>query len=512
VLRVVWSIIDGFPCLCALVASQTMANVTSVLPDMPVAIAAFARRWAEVIVGTSYVSMGRRELAKHLLGLTQQLIDAALATGFDPSVGTRVGADLVAAHFTGTVTLDKTLALMVEGLPGLLSSGAPSADVVNRVAQLTGKLAAGYAGALRERCLDEQDAVYRAGLRARREAEQALAASEALFRAMFRAMFTEVAIGICIADLAGNITEVNPALKQMLDYTDEEFRQLNFSVLVHPESATRPWKDYEELWRGERTHLRMEKRFHRSDGAAIWTDLTVSPVRNELDDPVYQLALLDDVSEQHQLQAALRMRVAQLTATRTAQQLAFEQAREEFYRDLHDGVQQTIAAARIDLDGFAEAEEPEEREQMLTQLHAKLGLALEQVHSLKKRVDPPELRFGLKPAIDRVIAELRLVARCQITDADLGVLTLPVYYLVRESLTNVHKHARAGLVEINVVTDGGTIDIAVWDDGIGGVTIPEHGGITGMRKRVEELGGQFEINSPISVGTTVKASIPCASW
>jgi signal transduction histidine kinase len=264
--------------------------------------------------------------------------------------------------------------------------------------------------------------------------------------------------------------------------------------------------------RGERDHFRMEKRFYRSDGGEIWTDLTVSLVRDDAGEPAYQVALLDDVSEQRRLKTALRMRVAQLTATRTAQQLAFEQAREEFHRDLHDGVQQTIAAARIDLDGLAEAEAPEEREQAIAQLHVKLRLALEQVHSLKRGVDPPELRFGLKSAIDRVIAELRLVARCQVTGADLGILTLPVYYLVRESLTNVYKHARARLVEVDVATDGQTIDVAVRDDGVGGATDPEHGGIGGMKRRVEELGGRFEISSPTGVGTTMKASVPCVLW
>lgn len=256
----------------------------------------------------------------------------------------------------------------------------------------------------------------------------------------------------------------------------------------------------------------MEKRFHRSDGTEIWTELTVSLVRDQVGKPGYQVVLLDDVSERRRMQAALSMRVAQLTATRTAQQLAFEQAREEFHRDLHDGVQQTIAAARIDLDGLAEAEAPEEREQAIAQLHVKLRLALEQVHSLKRGVDPPELRFGLKPAIDRVIAELRLVARCQVTSADLSILTLPVYYLVRESLTNVYKHARARLVEVDVAADGQTINVAIRDDGVGGATDPGHGGIGGMRRRVEELGGRFEISSPTGVGTTMKASVPCVLW
>jgi PAS domain S-box-containing protein len=298
----------------------------------------------------------------------------------------------------------------------------------------------------------------------------------------------------------------------MFGYTHEELTRLNVSSLVHSEDAASVWRVYEDLMRGETDHFRMDKRFNRSDGVEIWADLKVSLVRDEVGDPAYHVALLDDVSERRRLQAVLRTRVAQLTATRTAQELAFEQAREEFYRDLHDGVQQTIAAARIDLDGLAEAEGPAEREEAITQLHATLRLALDQVHSLKRGVDPPELRFGLKPAIDRVIAELRLAARCQVTDADLGVLTLPVYYLVRESLTNVHKHARARLVEIDVATDGQTIYIAVRDDGVGGATDSEHGGIGGMRRRVEELGGSFQINSPTNVGTTMKASVPCVSW
>ncbi|MGH3873799.1 MAG: PAS domain S-box protein [Pseudonocardiaceae bacterium] len=175
---------------------------------------AFSRRWAEAIVGTSYVSMGRNGLAKHLLELTQQLVDAVLAAEFDPSVGRRVGVDMVAAHFTGTETLSRTLDLMAEGLPVLLGSTPPGVDIAGRVAQLTGNMAASYAAALRERSVDEQDAIYRAGLCARRQAEQALAASEA----RFRAIFTDAAIGIWIGDLAGNITDANPALRQMFGY------------------------------------------------------------------------------------------------------------------------------------------------------------------------------------------------------------------------------------------------------------------------------------------------------
>lgn len=306
---------------------------------------AFARRWAEAIVGTSYVSMGRRVLAKHLLGLTGQLVDAALAVDFDPAIGRRVGIDMVAAHFTGTETLSKTLALIAEGLPGLLGR-APDADIAHRIAQLVGALAAGYAGALRERSLDEQDAVYRAGLRARRQAELALAASEA----KFRAMFTEAAIGIGIGDLEGNITDANPALQEMFGYTLEEFTQLNVSAMIHPDDAPSVWQIYEELVRGERDHFRMEKRFYRSDGGEIWSHLTVSLVRDENGEPSYQVAMLEDISERRQLQAKLQYQAYHdpLTA------LANRQTVTERLAQIFAGPagQRRVGLCFLDLDGF----------------------------------------------------------------------------------------------------------------------------------------------------------------
>lgn len=263
---------------------------------------AFARLWADAVAGTSYVSMGRDEMVRHLLGLTHRVVDATLAGEFDPLASQQIGADLVAAHFTGTETLGESLALITKRLPDLLSDMAPDGSgSAGRIALLVGNIAAGYASALRERTLEEQEAIHRAGLVARIEAEQALAASEA----RLRAMFTQAAVGIGIGDLEGNILEANPALIRMFGYTLEEFRARNVSSMVHPEDAPSVWQAYEQLVRGERDHFRVEKRFYRADGGEIWSHLTVSLVRDESGAPAYQVAVLEDVSERHRLQARL---------------------------------------------------------------------------------------------------------------------------------------------------------------------------------------------------------------
>lgn len=307
----------------------------------------FARRWAEAIVGTSYVPIGRRVLAAHLLELTQQLVEAALAVEFDPSIGRQVGIGMVAAHFTGTETLRETLALIAERLPALLGSAAPGVDAAGRVAQLVAGMAAGYAGALRERSLDEQDAIYRAGLRARRQAEQALAESEA----KFRAMFTEAPIGISMTDLAGNITEANSAVLKMFGYTHEEFTQLNvLRAMIHAEDAPSMWETYDELNRGQRDHFRMEKRYYRRDGSEIWTDLTVSLVRDETGAPAYSVALLEDITERHCLQDTLAHQASHDTLTALANRRVVTERLGQIFAGPVS--QRRIGLCFLDLDGF----------------------------------------------------------------------------------------------------------------------------------------------------------------
>ena len=163
---------------------------------------AFARLWAEEIARAGHVPMSRDDLNELLAGLADRLHAALDRDRTDEAY--RVGAALVEAHLVHSATLARTLAV-VDALPRL---------VPDRLTELRGALAAGYADALRTRVLAEQEEIHQATITARRDAERALRAEEA----KLRAVFTATNVGMAILDTAGAITECNQALGRVLGF------------------------------------------------------------------------------------------------------------------------------------------------------------------------------------------------------------------------------------------------------------------------------------------------------
>ncbi|MEU1589388.1 bifunctional diguanylate cyclase/phosphodiesterase, partial [Micromonospora sp. NPDC005710] len=124
--------------------------------------------------------MTQAQLESLLDRLTGQLAGALLTEPFDLRAGHRVGAELVAAHIASAEGLGRTVEVIQLRL--VRDLGLVAEDVEDRMARLLAAVATGYARALRDRTLDEQESIRRAAMRARTQAERALRASEARFR------------------------------------------------------------------------------------------------------------------------------------------------------------------------------------------------------------------------------------------------------------------------------------------------------------------------------------------
>jgi PAS domain S-box-containing protein/diguanylate cyclase (GGDEF)-like protein len=307
----------------------------------------FARQWADAVAGTSYVSMERNEIVVHLLALTNQLVEAVQSPEFDRSAGHRVGGDLVAAHFTSTDTLSKSLALIVEGLPDLLGTATSGIDVAGRVARLTGDIAAAYAGALRDRSLDEQDSIYRAALRARKQAEQALASSEARFRQVFYSS----PVGVAISEPGGEIIQCNRSLEDILDYSPGELLGRDLSELFAPGDRAVMHERYRGLVTGREPRLRIRFSLLRADGEPVWVNLDVSVLPDAEQDPRYLVTMIDDISDLQHLEQRLRHQTLHDPQTGLPN-------RQYFYTHLESvlaGLDRcaVVTLLHLDLDGFS---------------------------------------------------------------------------------------------------------------------------------------------------------------
>ncbi|TQS43528.1 putative bifunctional diguanylate cyclase/phosphodiesterase [Cryptosporangium phraense] len=302
--------------------------------------AALAQEWAAAIGDTSYVTVGDAQLAQLLQDLVDGLRDAVRAEPPDTATAERAGAALVGAHFTGVDALQRSIAMLATEL---------DRESLTRTATwaVIGAFAAGYTRALREVTLDEQESIRRADLIARTRTEQALRASDA----RFRAVFSGAAVAIGIGDVQGALLDVNPALSEMLGYSAEELRGRSVLSLVHPDDVADVAAEvYRALAEGGREHVRVEKRFVRRDGEAIWGLLTVSMVPGEDGSPGYVVAVGEDVTDLHRLQTTLRYQAMHDPLTGLPNRVMFSERIEQAFADSPEDAR--LGLLFIDLDGF----------------------------------------------------------------------------------------------------------------------------------------------------------------
>ncbi len=136
----------------------------------------------------------------------------------------------------------------------------------------------------------------------RKYAEEALRASEARFRSYFELPL----IGIAITSLEKGWLDVNDKLCAMLGYTNAELRQRTWAELTHPNDIEADLAQFNRLLAGEIDGYDLEKRFVHKDGRTIFTHLAVHCVRRPDHSADYVVALLEDITERKQTEAALQ--------------------------------------------------------------------------------------------------------------------------------------------------------------------------------------------------------------
>jgi signal transduction histidine kinase len=89
-----------------------------------------------------------------------------------------------------------------------------------------------------------------------------------------------------------------------------------------------------------------------------------------------------------------------------------------------------------------------------------------------------------------------------------AALAHTIFRCVQEALTNALRHAGAENVFLSIATKNDTVAVTVRDDGKGAVEVRAGHGLSGLRERIEGLGGKMEVEAQPGVGFTLRALLP----
>jgi PAS domain S-box-containing protein len=201
-----------------------------------------------------------------------------------------------------------------------------------------------------------------------------------------------------------------------------------------------------------------------------------------------------------------------------------ENERRAVARELHDEVGQILTALKIDLQVIRRDQASHDFAVRLDDNIAMLNECLQRVRDLSLDLRPSILDdLGIVAALRWQLERLQQRAGFQ---GHLTVEHIPercepnvetaCFRVAREALTNIAKHAKAHIVEMNLAFSNEELILSIHDDGIGfdsGMVLEEVArgksfGILGMQERIALLGGKFEISSSVGKGTSIGVRLP----
>jgi PAS domain S-box-containing protein len=339
---------------------------------------------------------------------------------------------------------------------------------------------------------------------------QSLRESEEHFRLVVEASPT----GIILVNRQSRIVLVNALTEVLFGYSRAELIGQSIEVLM-PQGSRGAHSDLVSGYFASPEVRAMgagrELFARRKDGTEFPVEIGLSPIRSSQGTLV--LTAITDITARRKSSAALRDLSRRLIS-------AHEEERARLARELHDDVTQRLARMAIDAGRLERGDADVSAAETIRSICQGLVRLSEDIHALSYRLHPSVLEdLGLAEALK---AECERFARQESIPTDVHLHDLPavvpketalcLFRVSQEALRNVARHARARTVDISVTSVGGSLQLAVLDDGVGfdPALQNEHPslGMASMRERVLLLGGELDVESKPGQGTTILASVP----
>jgi PAS domain S-box-containing protein len=267
----------------------------------------------------------------------------------------------------------------------------------------------------------------------------------------------------------------------------------------------------------------------RKDTGETWfASYSFGPIRDEYGDITGAVITARDVTAERDLLEQLENSRAELRRLVACQHAAAEEERKRIARELHDDLQQTLAALRLNVAAVRQHVHSMSPNAAAAAAEA---LALSESAILSTR----RIISGLRPQIlddlglpDALAATLSDFGNRHRVEWDLDVIgtahttfsievSTCLYRIAQEALQNIGKHALAGRVVCTLdMSDPRRAVLQIHDDGVGirpaDLLKPQSVGVLGMHERVRAVGGTLRVMHGAVSGTTVEAVVPLSAW
>jgi PAS domain S-box-containing protein len=348
----------------------------------------------------------------------------------------------------------------------------------------------------------------RSAQRQRRQAE-ILAKAELKFRSLLEA----APDAMLITTAEGEIVLANSRSDDMFGYSRQELLGQNIRLLV-------PSWTLSSYHVGELTSV-------CKDGSTFPSEISSAPLQTE--EGLLITSAVRDIGERKRAEQRIAEQTQQLhEANRELRHLSSrivairDEERRRLGRELHDSQGQYLAAIKMNLEMIetTDAALSTVQKSALTEAITLLERSMREIRVISHLLHPPLLdEIGLQAVVPWYLNSFSERSGIQI-DLDMpsdiakfpDQVELAVFRVLQECLTNVHRHSGSKVAKVKILPEETGVTLEVFDRGRGmssqNGSEPVMGvGITGMRERVRELGGHFEINSDAE-GTVVRAVLP----
>ena len=324
---------------------------------------------------------------------------------------------------------------------------------------------------------------------------------------------------IITIDHTGKMVELNPAAESI--FNNDRARLIGESIKeIIPPPLRRWFEDglahHFSGEKGPAAGSRIEMPVLRADGSQFQAEFTIARIK--LQGAPNFTVFIRDITQRKKAEEELRLLPQRIIK-------AQEVERSRVARELHDGVNQIIAAVKMRLQSVQESLPTFQAgtREILARCDGLLAKSLEENRRIAHNLHPADLsNLGFSTACQNLCKEfqsrtgLQVQRRIVLPGKRLSTgIELTLFRIVQEAINNIEKYALAKNVKLQIGHRNKSIFLKIQDDGLGfdakrlAKRKKSRGlGIMNMRERALSLGGNCEIQSSLKKGTTVLVRIP----